>query len=32
MNRMLQNLAGDPRTTGLVKAVYDAVGVEPTYV
>ncbi|HEV7758082.1 MAG TPA: serine hydrolase domain-containing protein [Acidimicrobiales bacterium] len=32
MNRMLQNLAGDPRTTGLVKAVYDAIGVEPTYV
>ena len=32
MNRMLQNLAGDPRTTGLVKAVYDAVGVETAYV
>jgi CubicO group peptidase (beta-lactamase class C family) len=32
MNRMLQNLAGDPRTTGLVKAVYDAIGVVPTYV
>jgi CubicO group peptidase (beta-lactamase class C family) len=32
MNRMLQNLAGDPRTTGLVKALYDAVGVEPVYV
>jgi CubicO group peptidase (beta-lactamase class C family) len=32
MNRMLQNLAGDPRTTGLVKALYDALGVEPTYV
>lgn len=32
MNRMLQNLAGDPRTTGLVKALYDAVGVAPVYV
>jgi CubicO group peptidase (beta-lactamase class C family) len=32
MNRMLQNLAGDPRTTGLVKAVYDAVGVETVHV
>jgi CubicO group peptidase (beta-lactamase class C family) len=32
MNRMLQNLAGDPRTTGLVKALYDAIGVEPVYV
>jgi CubicO group peptidase (beta-lactamase class C family) len=32
MNRMLQNLAGDPRTTGLVKALYDAVGVEPVFV
>jgi CubicO group peptidase (beta-lactamase class C family) len=32
MNRMLQNLAGDPRTTGLVKAVYAAIGVAPTYV
>jgi CubicO group peptidase (beta-lactamase class C family) len=32
MNRMLENLAGDPRTTGLVQAVYDAIGVSPTYV
>jgi CubicO group peptidase (beta-lactamase class C family) len=32
MNRMLANLAGDPRTTGLVKAVYDAIGVTPTFV
>lgn len=32
MNRMLQNLAGDPRTTGLVKALYDAIGVETVYV
>jgi CubicO group peptidase (beta-lactamase class C family) len=32
MNRMLQNLAGDPRTTGLVKAVYDAIGVETVHV
>lgn len=31
MNRMLANLAGDPRTTGLVKAVYDAIGVEPAF-
>ena len=31
MNRMLANLAGDPRTTGLVRAVYDAVGVAPTF-
>jgi len=32
MNRMLQNLSGDPRTRGLVAAVYDAVGVTPTFV
>jgi len=32
MNRMLANLAGDPRTTGLVAAVYDAIGVTPTFV
>lgn len=32
MNRMLANLAGDPRTTALVRAVYEAIGVTPTYV
>ncbi|MDP1803652.1 MAG: serine hydrolase domain-containing protein [Acidimicrobiales bacterium] len=32
MNRMMQNLSGDPRTRGLVQAVYDAVGVVPTFV
>ena len=32
MNRMLANLSGDPRSQGLVRAVYDAIGVEPTYV
>jgi CubicO group peptidase (beta-lactamase class C family) len=26
MNRMMQNLSGDPRTRGLIKASYDAVG------
>ena len=30
MNRVMQNLAGDPRSRGLVRAVYDAVGIEPT--
>jgi CubicO group peptidase (beta-lactamase class C family) len=32
MNRMLANLSGDPRTRGLIGAVYDAIGVEPTFV
>jgi CubicO group peptidase (beta-lactamase class C family) len=32
MNRMMQNLSGDPRTRTLVAAVYDAIGVTPTYV
>jgi CubicO group peptidase (beta-lactamase class C family) len=32
MNRMLQNLTGDPRTRTLVAAVYDAIGVEPAFV
>ncbi len=32
MNRMLQNLSGDPRTRELVAAVYAAVGVEPAFV
>lgn len=31
MNRMLANLSGDPRSQGLVRAVYDAIGVTPTY-
>jgi CubicO group peptidase (beta-lactamase class C family) len=31
MNRMKQTLTGDPRSLGLVRAVYDAAGVEPTY-
>jgi CubicO group peptidase (beta-lactamase class C family) len=32
MNRMLANLSGDPRSSGLVTAVYDAIGVAPTFV
>jgi hypothetical protein len=28
----MQSLTGDPRSGGLIKAVYDAIGVEPTYV
>jgi CubicO group peptidase (beta-lactamase class C family) len=32
MNRMMQGLTGDPRSSGLIRAVYDAIGVEPTYV
>jgi len=32
MNRMMQNLTGDPRTRTLVQAVYDAIGVEATFV
>jgi CubicO group peptidase (beta-lactamase class C family) len=32
MNRMMANLSGDPRTRGLVAAVYDAIGVEPAFV
>ena len=32
MNKMLAGLNGDPRSGGLIKAVYAAVGVEPTYV
>jgi CubicO group peptidase (beta-lactamase class C family) len=31
MNRMLANLSGDPRSQGLVRAAYDAIGVTPTY-
>lgn len=32
MNKMAQNLSGDPRTRGLVQATYDAIGAVPTYV
>ena len=32
MNKMQQNLSGDPRTRGLVRAVYAALGIEPTFV
>jgi CubicO group peptidase (beta-lactamase class C family) len=32
MNKMLQGLNGDPRSGGLIKAVYEAIGVVPTYV
>jgi hypothetical protein len=31
MNRMLTNLAGDPRSRALVTAVYDAIGVTPLF-
>jgi CubicO group peptidase (beta-lactamase class C family) len=31
MNRMMHNLAGDPRSRGLVRAVYEALDVEPTF-
>ena len=32
MNRMMQSLTGDPRHSALIAAVYDAIGVKPTYV
>jgi CubicO group peptidase (beta-lactamase class C family) len=32
MNKMGMSLNGDPRSAGLIKAVYAAIGVEPTYV
>ena len=32
MNRMMTNLSGDPRSRGLVAAVYEAVGVDPAFV
>jgi CubicO group peptidase (beta-lactamase class C family) len=32
MSRMLQNLSGDPRSRGLIAAVYEAAGVVPTFV
>ncbi len=31
MNKMQQNLSGDPRTRGLIAAVYQALGVEAPY-
>lgn len=32
MNRMMQSLTGDPRSAGLIRAVYDAIGVTPAFV
>jgi CubicO group peptidase (beta-lactamase class C family) len=32
MNKMTMSLSGDPRSNGLIRAVYDSIGVEPTYV
>ncbi|HEX6236659.1 MAG TPA: serine hydrolase domain-containing protein [Acidimicrobiales bacterium] len=32
MNRMMANLAGDPRSRGLIAAAYDAMGVTPAFV
>ena len=32
MNKMGMSLNGDPRSGGLIRAVYAAIGVEPTYV
>jgi CubicO group peptidase (beta-lactamase class C family) len=32
MNKMGMSLNGDPRSGGLIRAVYDAVGVTPTYI
>ncbi len=32
MNKMMQGLNGDPRSAGLIRAVYDAIGVTPTYI
>lgn len=32
MNRMMQNLSGDPRTRGLIKASYDAAGAPVAFV
>ncbi|HET7719705.1 MAG TPA: serine hydrolase domain-containing protein, partial [Acidimicrobiales bacterium] len=32
MNKMQTNLSGDPRTRTLIQAVYDAIGVTPTFV
>ena len=32
MNKMMAGLNGDPRSGGLIKALYAAIDVEPTYV
>jgi len=32
MNKMMTNLSGDPRTRGLIKAAYDAVGAKTAFV
>jgi CubicO group peptidase (beta-lactamase class C family) len=32
MNKMGMTLSGDPRSNGLIRALYAAIGVEPTYV
>jgi len=32
MNRMMTNLSGDPRSRGLVAAVYEAIGADPAFV
>ncbi len=32
MNKMMQGLNGDPRSAGLIGAVYDAIGVTPRFV
>lgn len=32
MSKMSMNLSGDPRSQALVRATYDAIGVEPTFV
>jgi len=31
MNRMMTNLSGDPRSRGLIAAVYDAIGATPAF-
>ena len=32
MNKMMMNLSGDPRTRGLIKAAYDAIGAKTAFV
>lgn len=32
MNRMMQGLLGDPRSSGLIQATYDSIGIEPTFI
>ena len=32
MNKMMQGIAGDPRSRGLIKASYDAVGAPTAFV